>query len=171
MSGTKQHSGGGMGYQGMGIAKENESPVSGLLAYLTQQQEPLSLQKQRLEGQSSGDTSSEATDPYGNTEPAAHSSGRPDAAEVLRLQKQLELARERMAQMDLELAQSRIAKHTVEEAIGSPFPAAQQLALDIGSGTGSITYGRSTPHHGFASVQHFPPPSRSFDGRHVASNL
>jgi len=66
------------------------------------------------------------------------------------LKKELELTRERMAQMDVQLArerterterfgqaemdltQSHIARHTVEEAIGSPFPAAQHLAFSMG---------------------------------------
>jgi hypothetical protein len=57
-----------------------------------------------------------------------------------------------MAQMDLQLTQSRLAQHTMEEAIGSPFPAAQHLAANIANHNmmpgahGHIqrgTYGRS----------------------------
>ncbi|KAK3705807.1 hypothetical protein LTR37_013114 [Vermiconidia calcicola] len=117
----------------MGNRKE-DSPVSELLARLTHQQEMLSRQKQQLDDKSNSGGSSSPTDPYANTPPTesvANSDGRPDAAEVLRLQKELELTRERMAQMDLELTQSRLARHTVEEAIGSPFPAAQHLAFNI----------------------------------------
>lgn len=114
--------------------KEQESPVDQLLARLTQQQELLTRQKQQLGENEDADFSSSATDPYADTnitESADNSNGRPDAAEVFRLKKELAFAQERMAQMDLELTQSRITKHTVEEAIGSPFPAAQHLAFNI----------------------------------------
>lgn len=94
------------------------------------------------------DGSSSATDPYAETRPTESmtnsNDGRPDAAEVMRLKKELELAKERMAQMDLQLSsvrhvpsnqdlldQSRIAQHTVEQAIGSPFPGAQNLAFNL----------------------------------------
>lgn len=129
------------------MAKENENPVSELLARLNKQQQNLSRQKEPSEDRSSGTSS--ATDPYGNTEPTASIAGsdeRPDAAEVLRLQKELELAKERMAQMDLELTQSRITKHTVEEAIGSPFPGAQQLAFNIGGVSSNAAHGRVSPY-------------------------
>ena len=129
-----------------------QSPVEQLLAKLTQQQEALSRKKQHQSENSGGDGSSSATDPYANTPPTesvANSDGRPDAVEVFRLKKELELAQERMAQMDLELTQSRITKHTVEEAIGSPFPAAQHLAYNItGSGMHSFQngyQGRASP--------------------------
>ena len=96
-----------------------------------------------------GDGSSSATDPYANTPPTAsvtNSDDRPDSAEVFALKKELELTRERMAQMELEVTQTRLAKHTVEEAIGSPFPSAQHLAFNL---TGPIG----------------PPPQNSFQGR------
>lgn len=109
------------------------APVNDLLAKLTEQQELLSRQTRELDENKS--TSSSATDPYAQTPPTEHSDGRPDAAEVFRLKKELELANERMAQMDLQLTQSRLAKHTMEEAIGSPFPAAQHLAASISGQT------------------------------------
>ncbi|KAK0345558.1 hypothetical protein LTR02_009506 [Friedmanniomyces endolithicus] len=127
-------------------SKLDHSPVDDLLARLNEQQAVLSRQKSEAEN-IFDDSSSSATNPYAGT-PPLESDGRPDAAEVLRLKKELELARERMAQMDLQLAhqqhdrvaqndfdaftQSQIARHTVEQAIGSPFPAAQHLAMNMG---------------------------------------
>lgn len=117
------------------MEKEQQNPVvDQLLARFTQQQGLLSRQKQQLDENAEDNRSSSPTDPYAGTPPidsAVDMSGRPDAAEVFRLKKELELAKERMAQMDLELTQSRIARHTVEEAIGSPFPAAQHLAFNL----------------------------------------
>lgn len=110
------------------------SPVDELLAKLNAQQETLARKKRGLaENENTSSSSSAATDPYATTPPTdvANSDGRPDAAEVFRLKKELELAKERMAQMDLQLTQSRLAQHTMEEAIGSPFPAAQHLAANI----------------------------------------
>jgi hypothetical protein len=130
---------------------ENESPVNQLLAKLTQQQEVLARQKLQVE-ENDGDDSSSATDPYANTPPTESvdtSDGRPDSAEVFRLKKELELTRERMAQMEIEVNQSRLAKHTVEEAIGSPFPTAQHLAFNFvspGIVPPQITFqGRASP--------------------------
>ena len=145
------------------MSNEN-SPVDQLLARITQQQEVLSRQKQKLGENDEEDGSSSATDPYANTPPTesvANSDGRPDAAEVFRLKKELELASERMAQMELELTQSRITKHTVEEAIGSPFPAAQHLAFNIG-GPNMLPpqngfQGRASPLHPVRQPTHGPP--------------
>lgn len=114
---------------------DSESPINQILAKLTQQQEVLARQKQQVE-ENEGDDSSSATDPYANTPPTESvdtSDGRPDSAEVFRLKKELELTRERMAQMEIEVNQSRLAKHTVEDAIGSPFPTAQHLAFNFGT--------------------------------------
>jgi hypothetical protein len=133
---------------------ENDSPVNELLARLSQHHAESRQQKQTDERSSNGGGSSSATDPFANNTPPTESvtsDGRPDAAEFLRLQKDLEFTRERMAQMELELTQSRIARHTVEEAIGSPFPAAQQLAYNIGSGA-AATQGRASPYRAA------PPP-------------
>ena len=116
------------------MEKEQQSPVDQLLARLNQQKEVFARQKQQLDDNEDDSGSSSNTDPFAKTPPAdsvANSDGRPDAAEVFRLKKELELARERMAQMDLELTHSRITRHTVEEAIGSPFPAAQHLAFNM----------------------------------------
>lgn len=115
--------------------RDTESPVDQLLARLTQQQEILARQKQQLD-ENEGDGSSSATDPFATTPPTESmdtSDGRPDSAEVFRLKKELELTKERMAQMEIEVNQSRLAQHTVEEAIGSPFPAAQHLAFNFAS--------------------------------------
>lgn len=78
------------------------------------------------------DSSSVATDPFANTPPAG-SSATPDSqdnAEIDRLKRELDLANERMAQMQLDLTHSHLARQTVEQAIGSPFPAAQDLAYN-----------------------------------------
>ena len=112
---------------------EKNSPVNQLLAKLTQQQAVHFRQKQQLD-ETDSDNSSSATDPFANTPPTGsvdNSDGRPDSAELFRLKKELELTKERMAQMEIEVNQSRLAKHTVEEAIGSPFPTAQQLAFNF----------------------------------------
>ncbi|KAK5136495.1 hypothetical protein LTR08_003140 [Meristemomyces frigidus] len=127
--------------------KISENPVDALLAKLTEQQ----AARQRMDS----DSSSSATDPYATTPPteSAVSDGRPDAVEVYRLKKELELAQNRMAQMDLqmskerqermsELDQSRITQHTVEQAIGSPFPAAQHLAFSM---AGNVHASNSLP--------------------------
>lgn len=76
-------------------------------------------------------SSSSSPDPFASTSPQE----RPDSvisgesSEVKRLKKQLELTTERMAQMDLEINQFRLAQRTVEQAIGSPFPVAQDLGF------------------------------------------
>lgn len=112
-----------------------KSAVEDLLAKLTEQQERIARQKRSFEESLNENRShsSETTDPYANTPPTETntSDGRPDAAEVFRLKKELEAAKERMAQMDLQITQSRLAQHTMEEALGSPFPAAQHLAANI----------------------------------------
>ncbi|KAK3074299.1 hypothetical protein LTR53_003347 [Teratosphaeriaceae sp. CCFEE 6253] len=126
--------------------KFDQNPVDDLLARLTEQQSLLKRQKSEAEN-IFDDSSSSGTNPYAKT-PPIEADGRPDAAEVLHLKKELEFAKERMAQMDLQLThhqqerapqneldrftQSQIARHTVEQAIGSPFPAAQHLAMNMG---------------------------------------
>jgi len=95
----------------------------------------LNMQQQMKQGGGvpvDDDSSSVTTDPYANTPPVA-SSATPDsqdAAEVYRLKRELELANERMAQMQMDFTQSHLARQTVEQAIGSPFPAAQDLAYN-----------------------------------------
>lgn len=78
-------------------------------------------------------TSPTGTDPYsGSTAPASHSADEDlTAHEVYRLQRELDRTKERMAQMNLQLDQSRLAQHTMQEAIGSPFPHARRLAANI----------------------------------------
>ncbi|KAF7195610.1 Meiotic coiled-coil protein 2 [Pseudocercospora fuligena] len=105
------------------------APMTDILGKLNLQQDLLSRQKRELDENKS--TSSSATDPYAQTPPTETSDGRPDSAQVLHLQKQLQQANERMAEMGLQLTQSRLAQHTMQEAIGSPFPAAQHLAANI----------------------------------------
>ena len=155
----------------------DKSPVEALLARLTEQQAVQSRQKLSVENDAE-DSSSSATDPYANTPPTESvvSDGRPDAAEVLRLKKELALATERMAQMDLqlskerqerigqadvdELTQSRIAQHTVEQAIGSPFPSAQHLAFNMG---GNIPASTAMPVRSFGEpMPTYQRPSSAF---------
>ena len=115
------------------------------MARLSKQQKLHALQKRQVESSSDESHTSSPTDPYATTPPTesvATSDGRPDAVEIFRLNKELELTRERMAQLELELTQSRITQHTVEQAIGSPFPAAQQLAFNV-NGQGMLP-----PQHG-----------------------
>lgn len=78
-------------------------------------------------------TSPTGTDPYsGSTAPTSHDADEdPASHEVYRLKRELDRAKERMAQMNLQLDQSRLAQHTMQEAIGSPFPHAQRLAASI----------------------------------------
>lgn len=78
------------------------------------------------------DSSSVTTDPFANTPPAGSSTtpDSQDTAEVDRLKRELEFANARMAQMQLEVEQSHLARSTVENAIGSPLPAAQGLAYN-----------------------------------------
>lgn len=109
-----------------------EAPVHELLAKLAEQQQLMRRQKEELQANENISPVSSATDPYASTPPNEFTSdGRPDAAEVFRLKKELELANERMAQMNLALTQSHLAQHTMEQAIGSPFPTAQHLAVNI----------------------------------------
>lgn len=111
-----------------------EVPVNELLAKLSEQQHLLARQTKELDANEHRSTSSSPTDLYASTPPATEdkqADNRPDAVEVFRLKKELELAQERMAQMNLQLTQSRLAQHTMEEAIGSPFPTAQHLAASI----------------------------------------
>lgn len=114
--------------------KSAETDVLGvLMAKLNEQQQNMRGGGARVDD----DTSSSTTDPFTNTPPgesSATSDSQSGPAEVDLLKKQLELATERMVQMDLELTQSRLARHTVEQAIGSPFPAAQELAYNAFGG-------------------------------------
>ena len=125
--------------------KKVENPREDLLAKLTEQQATLHRQRMRIEAENADDNSSSATDPFATGTPpteSVSSGGRPDAAEVFRLKKELALATERMSQMEfaarqrdehmMDLTQSRNARHTIEEAIGSPFPSAQHLAFSMG---------------------------------------
>lgn len=116
------------------MGKEQQNPVHQLFARIDQKKEVSARQKHQLDANENENGSASSTDPYTRkppTDSATTSDGRPDAAEVFRLKKELELAKDRMARMDLELTQSRITRHTVEEAIGSPFPAAQHLAFNM----------------------------------------
>ena len=153
------------------MENRKDGPVNELLARLAHQQEALARQKQQLD-ETGGDSSSSATDPYATTPPTESATtlgDRPDSAEVFRLKKELELTRERMAQMELEVTQSRLTKHTVEEAIGSPFPSAQHLAFDI-TGPGMLPpqlgyQGRASPFHPPSHVAERPGTGLWIDTR------
>lgn len=139
------------------------------MARLNKQQEGHPHKKHRGESSSEEERTSSPTDPYGNTPPTesvANSDGRPDAAEVFRLNKELELTRARMAQMEVELTQSRITQHTVEQAIGSPFPVAPQPAFNVNTQPvappQSVVDGRVSP---------FPTLAQSFNGMRIDSGV
>lgn len=118
-----------------------EVPVDELLQKLSIQQNLLSRQQRDLAQNENGQpengktengviadrstSSSSPTDLFPEATPPT------DDDEVLELKKQLGAAKEHMALMNLELTQSRLAQHTMEEAIGSPFPGAQHLAVNI----------------------------------------
>lgn len=112
----------------------HDSPavVAELMAKVKARQELHSRQKREVEDSENRSTSPTNTDPYSNTPPTGQNSDEEQADnEVYRLKRELDLANERMAQMNLQLTQSRLAQHTMEEAIGSPFPTAQHLAANI----------------------------------------
>lgn len=122
-----------------------DTPVDELLHKLSIQQNLLSRQKRDLEQnenrtieprpvENRSSNSSSPTDTFPAATPpteAGNSDCIPDNDKVSELKKELRDANERMALMDLELNQTRLARHTMEEAIGSPFPAAQHLAANI----------------------------------------
>ncbi|KAJ9666125.1 hypothetical protein H2201_003803 [Coniosporium apollinis] len=115
------------------------SPMDQLLVKLSEQQILLERQTQALttpevdgtqvflkdEVMSSGGSIS-ITSPSDKYNVTPTSSGNtssisaPDAAEMLRLRRELEDARSKIARMDQELSQSRITKHTMDQAMGPP---------------------------------------------------
>lgn len=134
--------------------KAARNPVDELLARITEQQ---ARNKNNNDKHSSDDSSSVNTDPYAGTNPTDTSEQRPDAAEVFKLKKELEMARERMAQMDIQLlrerdervamaemdiVQSQMARQTVENAIGSPYPTPQPLHFNANA---NVFRGRMSP--------------------------
>ncbi|CAK1362112.1 Meiotic coiled-coil protein 2 [Cercospora beticola] len=151
----------------------HDSPavVAELMAKVKARQEMHSRQKREVEDSENRSTSPTNTDPYSNTPPTGQNSDEEQADnEVYRLKRELDLANERMAQMNLQLTQSRLAQHTMEEAIGSPFPTAQHLAANIPghsmlpsvNGLSQATdFSRATTpfENGNISLQH-----QSFDG-------
>lgn len=122
-----------------------ETPVTELLQKLSIQQDLLSRQKRDLQQnenqnnvargmENRSSSSSSPTDPFPATTPpteSAPSDGLSDTYEVFKLKRQLEDAQDKVAQMELQITQSRLVQHTMEEAIGSPFPNAQHLAANI----------------------------------------
>lgn len=54
-----------------------------------------------------------------------------DPAEVLRLKRELEDAKHRIARMDMELSQNRITQHTIEQGLGSPSEADFRVPLPL----------------------------------------
>lgn len=122
-----------------------DPPITELLQKLSIQQDLLSRQQRNLQQNENQENktrgmenrssiSSSPTDTYPATTPpteSAPSDGLSDTFEIFKLKKQLEDATDRMAQMELQITQSRLVQHTMEEAIGSPFPNAQHLAANI----------------------------------------
>ncbi|GIZ46629.1 hypothetical protein CKM354_000974800 [Cercospora kikuchii] len=112
--------------------QDSPAVVAELMAKVKARQELHSRQKREVEDSENRSASPTNTDPYSNTPPTGQNSDEEQADnEVYRLKRELDLANERMAQMNLQLTQSRLAQHTMEEAIGSPFPTAQHLAASI----------------------------------------
>ncbi|KAK6411745.1 hypothetical protein LTR95_018056, partial [Oleoguttula sp. CCFEE 5521] len=121
--------------------KINEDDVlSVLMAKLNEQQyrQPSVNKSSAGSADDDDDNSSIVTNPYAMSTPPADgttdSNSASDANEVARLKKQLELANQRMAQMDIELNQTRLAHHTVGQVISSPYPAPQNLQYNPFSG-------------------------------------
>jgi hypothetical protein len=114
-------------------------------------------QREHEENTENKSSSSSATDPFASTPTTdfGSSEARPEELEVARLRRQLELTTERMAQMELQLTQSRRVQHTMEEAIGSPFPAAQHLAANINN------RGSMMGHSSNAFARSDTPPERT----------
>lgn len=97
-----------------------------LLAKLQEQQVVLEQQRKALEDRNSDPSTSQwetNTNPYAmspRSTPSPDCDGM-DAAEVLRLKRELEMAKNKIARMDQELSQSRITKHTLEQVMGPQF--------------------------------------------------
>lgn len=72
------------------------------------------------------ENSSQGTSPFANTPPAGSTatSDSNDSSMLENLKRQLELATERMAQMELELSQSRIRQAAEQQPIGTPLQTA-----------------------------------------------
>lgn len=125
---------------------QNEQPqvVTELFAKVRAQQEDMLARQQRaVENAEQRSTSPTNTNPFDDTSPSDHSSEE-QLDEVYLLKRKLELANERVEQMQLQLNQSHLAQHTMEQAIGSPFPAAQHLAASI-PGHNMISFANSFP--------------------------
>ncbi|KAF2146111.1 uncharacterized protein K452DRAFT_324144 [Aplosporella prunicola CBS 121167] len=132
------------------------SPMDNLMAKLSEQQVILNKQRDEIggvaetlgprkehlaappnDGSSSGSVSiSAGSEKYIQTpESFDIQANVPDAAEVLRLKKQLEAANSRIARMDEELSQTRITKHTVDQALGPPSEAGFDPRNDVSEQT------------------------------------
>jgi hypothetical protein len=136
---------------------DGTNPMDKLLAKLSEQQDALTKQRDLLKSSEentiynrtveyvSGTSNSALITPTSDifnvsTAPttAAPNLAEDDATqlsadEVLRLKRELEAAKGKIARMDQELAQTRITKHTVDRVIGTPseldFPVSQQAEI------------------------------------------
>lgn len=111
------------------------------------------------------DSSSQSTDPYANTPPAGSTatSESNEASTIENMKRQLELATERMAQMELELTKTRLRQAT-EQPVGPPFQATASGFPYTSLGDSSAVY------HGPGSKRTSPfdpsaqPPALSVTG-------
>lgn len=97
------------------------------------------------------DSSSQSTDPYANTPPAGSTatSDSNDTSTMENMKRQLELATERMAQMELELTKTRL-RQASEQPVGPSYPA-------VTSGFPYTSLGDSNvSHHGSGSKRTSP---------------
>ncbi|KAK4975619.1 hypothetical protein LTR66_010943 [Elasticomyces elasticus] len=103
------------------VDETSSSPMDELLARLSAQQATLVREKQKAVAQpdSSSSGSVPATPASASDIYATSNDDDPEANEVLRLKKELEAAKAKIAIMDKELSQSKIDKHTLEQAVDS----------------------------------------------------
>lgn len=129
-----------------------DTPVTELLHKLSIQQDLLARQTRDLAQNENEERTARSTEVRTNntsptetfpitTPPGNESVVDEDAGlELAEVKKELEEAKERIQQQELQITQSRLAQYTMEEAIGSPFPSASQLAANI-SGHNMLGHG------------------------------
>lgn len=129
--------------------------MESLLVTLAQQEALLTKQQENLAGRtdsepkdpdSSLDSSLVTPDsdslgansrPDSTTQSQARSSSDPE--ELLRLKRELEDAKHRIARMDMELSQNRITQHTIEQGLGSPSEADFRVPMPLDVSEQTIT--------------------------------
>lgn len=149
--------------------------MDSLLAKLSEQQVLLAKQKSALsntpeaskqvkEGSSTSSTLlTPASESFGQSSPTddGHVAVRIEAAEMARLKKELDAAKEQIARQKQELNQSRVIKHTFDQAMGPPSDAA--LSPPLGP---AIAF--TTSHRSMSTL---PGPWRTEDARSDGSDV